>query len=627
MNYLSVKNISKTYGEKVLFEDISFGIDEGQKVALIAGNGTGKSTLLNMIMGIDIPDSGSITLNSDIRIAYLPQNHAFDQELSVLDLVLSSNNKFVKIIQEYESAIKLVEQNPSAENQKRLSDAISQMDAFEAWDYDSKVKEVLGRLGLMDLSQKVKTLSGGQLRKAALAKVLVDEADFLILDEPTNHLDIEMIEWLEFFLQKQKMAILLVTHDRYFLDNTCDEIFEIDNKSFYHYKGDYSYFVEKKAEREAALRVETERAQNLYRTELEWMRRMPKARTHKSKARIDAFYELEAKAKQKIDETISEFQIKERRTGKNILEINNLNKSYNKKDFIIKDFSHVFKRGERVGVVGPNGSGKSTFFKVLMGETAYDSGNIKIGQTIVFGYFSQNNPEIKEDKRVLEIVKDIAEEIVVGEKNSMSASQFLYHFGFDYNTQYNYYSNLSGGEKRRLFLCITLIKNPNFLILDEPTNDLDIKTINVLEEFLIGFSGCLMIATHDRAFLDKISSHLFIFEGNGEITKWYSSYSLYKQQKNKEKQIEKASEKIDVVKNVSVKAESKNKPTFKQKQEYENLTLEIENLEKEKENLLNIMNSEKSDLKQITDASSKYAEVVNLLEEKEQRWLELSELF
>lgn len=627
MNYLSVKNISKTYGEKVLFEDISFGIDEGQKVALIAGNGTGKSTLLNMIMGIDIPDSGSITLNSDIRIAYLPQSHAFDKELSVLDLVLSSNNKFVKIIQEYESAIKLVEQNPSAENQKRLSDAISQMDAFEAWDYDSKVKEVLGRLGLMDLSQKVKTLSGGQLRKAALAKVLVDEADFLILDEPTNHLDIEMIEWLEFFLQKQKMSILLVTHDRYFLDNTCDEIFEIDNKSFYHYKGDYSYFVEKKTEREAALRVETERAQNLYRTELEWMRRMPKARTHKSKARIDAFYELEAKAKQKIDETISEFQIKERRTGKNILEINNLNKSYNKKDFIIKDFSHVFKRGERVGVVGPNGSGKSTLFKVLMGETAYDSGNIKIGQTIVFGYFSQNNPEIKEDKRVLEIVKDIAEEIVVGEKNSMSASQFLYHFGFDYNTQYNYYSNLSGGEKRRLFLCITLIKNPNFLILDEPTNDLDIKTINVLEEFLIGYSGCLMIATHDRAFLDKISSHLFIFEGNGEITKWYSSYSLYKQQKNKEKQIEKASEKTDVVKNVSVKAESKNKPTFKQKQEYENLTLEIENLEKEKENLLNIMNSEKSDLKQITDASSKYAEVVNLLEEKEQRWLELSELF
>ncbi|NLL28858.1 MAG: ABC-F family ATP-binding cassette domain-containing protein [Bacteroidales bacterium] len=627
MNYLSVKNISKTYGEKVLFEDISFGIDEGQKVALIAGNGTGKSTLLNMIMGIDIPDSGSITLNSDIRIAYLPQSQTFDQELSVLDLVLSSNNKFVKIIQEYESAIKLVEQNPSAENQKLLSDAISQMDAFEAWDYDSKVKEVLGRLGLMDLSQKVKTISGGQLRKAALAKVLVDEADFLILDEPTNHLDIEMIEWLEFFLQKQKMAILIVTHDRYFLDNTCDEIFEIDNKSFYHYKGDYSYFVEKKAEREAALRVETERAQNLYRTELEWMRQMPKARTHKSKARIDAFYELEAKAKQKIDETISEFQIKERRTGKNILEINNLSKSYNKKDFIIKDFSHVFKRGERVGVVGPNGSGKSTFFKVLMGETDYDSGNIKIGQTIVFGYFSQNNPEIKGDKRVLEIVKDIAEEIVVGEKNSMSASQFLYHFGFDYNTQYNYYSNLSGGEKRRLFLCITLIKNPNFLILDEPTNDLDIKTINVLEEFLIGYSGCLMIATHDRAFLDKISSHLFIFEGNGEITKWYSSYSLYKQQKNKEKQIEKASEKTDVVKNVSVKTESKNKPTFKQKQEYENLTLEIENLEKEKENLLNIMNSEKSDLKQITDASSKYAEVVSLLEEKEHRWLELSELF
>ena len=625
MNYLSVENLTKSYGEKLLFQNISFGIDEGQKVALIAGNGTGKSTLLNIIMGLDIPDSGTVTMRNDIRVAYLPQAPQFEPELSILDVVLTSDNLYVKATREYELAVELVNHDPSPVNQRLLSEATTQMDALAAWDYDSRVKEVLSRLRIGDLNRKMGTLSGGQVRKAALARVLIDETNFVILDEPTNHLDIDMIEWLEEFLQKQKMALLLVTHDRYFLDNVCDEIFELDNCSMYHYDGGYAYFVEKKAEREAAERLETEKARNIYRTELEWMRRMPKARTHKSKSRIESFYELEIKAKRRLDDVRPEFQVKERRMGKNILEINNIQKSYEPVGTVIDDFSHIFKRGERVGVVGPNGSGKTTLFKIIMGEERPDLGSLKTGQTIVFGYFSQMNPDIKEGKRVIEVVKDVAEEIVMGNAPSVSASQFLFYFGFDHNTQYNYYSNLSGGEKRRLHLCLTLIKNPNFLILDEPTNDLDIDTLNVLEEFLIGYPGCLLVATHDRAFLDKIADHIFVFEGNGKVKDCYSNYSAYRLQKLKEENLEKAAAKPEE-KPVKTKAPS-NKPTFKQKQEYEKLTDDIAQLEKEKAEMLEIMNSGNADPKKLTEASTRYSEITNQLEELEMRWLELSELF
>ena len=625
MNYLSVENLTKSYGEKLLFQNISFGIDEGQKVALIAGNGTGKSTLLNIIMGLDIPDSGTVTMRNDIRVAYLPQAPQFEPELSILDVVLTSDNLYVKATREYELAVELVNHDPSPVNQRLLSEATTQMDALAAWDYDSRVKEVLSRLRIGDLNRKMGTLSGGQVRKAALARVLIDETNFVILDEPTNHLDIDMIEWLEEFLQKQKMALLLVTHDRYFLDNVCDEIFELDNCSMYHYDGGYAYFVEKKAEREAAERLETEKARNIYRTELEWMRRMPKARTHKSKSRIESFYELEIKAKRRLDDVRPEFQVKERRMGKNILEINNIQKSYEPVGTVIDDFSHIFKRGERVGVVGPNGSGKTTLFKIIMGEERPDLGSLKTGQTIVFGYFSQMNPDIKEGKRVIEVVKDVAEEIVMGNAPSVSASQFLFYFGFDHNTQYNYYSNLSGGEKRRLHLCLTLIKNPNFLILDEPTNDLDIDTLNVLEEFLIGYPGCLLVATHDRAFLDKIADHIFVFEGNGKVKDCYSNYSAYRLQKLKEENIEKAAAKPEE-KPIKAKAPS-NKPTFKQKQEYEKLTADIAQLEKEKAEMLEIMNSGNADPKKLTEASTRYSEITNQLEELEMRWLELSELF
>jgi len=625
LNYLSVENLTKSYGEKLLFENISFGIDEGQKMALIAGNGTGKSTLLNIIMGLDIPDSGSATLRNDIRVAYLPQAPQFDPEQSIFDLVLSSDNLYVQATRNYELAIELVKEADTPENHRKLSEATTQMDALAAWDYDSRVKEVLGRLRIGDMNRKMGTLSGGQIRKAALARVLIDETHFLILDEPTNHLDIDMIEWLEEFLQKQKMALLLVTHDRYFLDNICEEIFELDNCSMYQYDGGYSYFVEKKAEREASQRLETEKAKNIYRTELEWMRRMPKARTHKSKSRIESFYELEVKAKRRLEDNRPEFQVKDRRMGKNILEINNIHKSYEQSGFVINDFSHIFKRGERVGVVGPNGSGKTTLFKIIMGEERPDMGSLKTGQTIVFGYFSQMNPDIKEGKRVIEVVKDVAEEIVMGEKASVSASQFLTYFGFDHNTQYNYYENLSGGEKRRLHLCITLIRNPNFLILDEPTNDLDIDTLNVLEDFLINYNGCLMVATHDRAFLDKIADHIFVFEGDGVVKDCYSNYSAYRLKKLKEQNFEKSDSKPE-----EKQQKPKNttgKPSFKQKQEYEKLTDEIAALEKEKSELLEFMNSGIADPMRLTDASTRYAEIVSQLEEKEMIWLELSELF
>ncbi len=625
MNFLSVENLTKSYGEKLLFEDISFGIDEGQKVALIAGNGKGKSTLLNILMGSDIPDSGAVTWRKDIRIAYLSQSPDFDPEQTILEVILASDNLYVKATREYESAIQAVEADDSALNRRKLSDAITQMDSLAAWDYDSRVKEVLSRLKIGSLNRKMGTLSGGQIRKASLARVLVDDVGFLILDEPTNHLDIEMIEWLEEFLTKQKTTLLLVTHDRYFLDNVCDSIIELDHQQLFQYDGGYSYFVEKKAEREASERLEAEKARNIYRTELEWMRRMPKARTHKSKARIDAFYELEMKANRRFEDSRPEFQIKERRVGKNILEINNIHKSYPGTGMVIDDFSHIFKRGERVGVAGPNGSGKTTLFNIIMGLQQPDLGSLKTGQTIVFGYFSQINPPIKEGKRVIEVVKDVAEEIAMGESQSMSASQFLHYFGFDHNTQYNYYENLSGGEKRRLHLCLTLIKNPNFLILDEPTNDLDIDTLNVLEDFLLKFPGCLLVATHDRAFLDKIADHIFVFEGQGKIRDWYSNYSAFRLQKMKEESSEKAADKPEE-KVVRIKAAT-NKPSFKQKQEFEKLTSDIALLEQEKEGLLALMNSGAADAKQLTEASLRFSQVSQQLEELELRWLELSELF
>lgn len=625
MNYLSVENLSKSFGDKLLFEKISFGISEGQKIALIAQNGAGKTSLLNIIMGIDIPDEGSVTLRKDIKISYLQQSPVYNPDLSIVDVILSSDNAFVMATREYEECILLVNKIDSAENHSRLDNAIVQMDILQAWDYESRVKEVLSRLEIGDLSRSIGSLSGGQLRKVALAQVLISEVDLLIMDEPTNHLDIEMIEWLEDFLNQRKLSMLLVTHDRYFLDNVCDEIYELDRQAVFQYKGNYAYFIEKKSEREAIDLLEVEKARNIYRTELEWMRRMPKARTHKSKSRIEAFYDLEQKAKRQLEVHRPEINVKVSRIGNNILELNNIHKSYDGQNDIIRDFSYTFKRGERIGVVGPNGAGKSTLFKLIMGEEKLSKGSIKTGQTMVFGYFSQLNPPVKDNKRVLELVRDIAEEIPYGASSTMSASQFLSYFNFDHTTQYNFYQNLSGGERRRLHLCLTLIHNPNFLILDEPTNDLDIQTLNILEDFLISYKGCLMVATHDRAFLDKIVDHLFVFERNGLIKDYYSNYSAYRLSKLEEEMLLKRESAELKEKNVKPRSSSK-KPTFNQIKEFEQLTHEIDQLEKTKSELIDVLSNIETNNSVMQEASEKYASLVELLNKKELRWLELSEL-
>ena len=564
MNYLSVENLSKSYGEKLLFEDVSFGLEAGEKVALIAKNGTGKTTLLKILTGMDIPDAGKVVLRNDIQVAFLQQQSAFADEMSIFDAILSSDTEYVRAVRSYEQALLKSEEEPET-----LQEAIGHMDRVGAWDFEYRVKEVLGKLQIHDVQQTMGSLSGGQKRKVALAKVLLDEVDFLIMDEPTNHLDIEMIEWMEGFLLKRNLTLLIVTHDRYFLDNVCDEILELDQQQLFRYKGKYAYYLEKKAERENAQFQEVTKAKNLYRTELEWIRRSPMARTTKSKARIDAFDELSDKASVRLDEKRPEIKVKSRRIGKKILEINNIHKSYGDKR-LIEDFSHTFKKGERIGIVGANGSGKSTFFKMIMGQVRPDKGSIVVGQTVVFGYFSQHILPVKEDKRVIDMVKEVAEEIPFGESSTMSASVFLNYFGFDRNSQYNYYRNLSGGEKRRLQLLISLAHNPNFLIFDEPTNDLDITTLNVLEEFLQSFEGCVLIATHDRAFIDKMVDHIFVFEGSGKIKDYHASYSEYRQLKQEQERQQHREEKAEKQAPIKPKNRSK-KPSYKQLKRKEEL--------------------------------------------------------
>ncbi|MBN2745357.1 MAG: ABC-F family ATP-binding cassette domain-containing protein [Bacteroidales bacterium] len=615
MNYLSIENLTKSYGEKILFRDVSFGLEAGTKAALIAKNGTGKTTLLNIIMGKDIPDGGSITLRNDITVAFLPQEPQLDENLSVFDAILSSDTNYVRAVREYEKAV-------NQGDADCLQKAISQMDLVGAWDFEYRVKEVLGKLRILNLEKRIAELSGGQKRKIALAKVLLDDIDFLILDEPTNHLDIDMIEWMEGFLLKQNLTLLVVTHDRYFLDNVCNEIFELDRQQIYRYKGNYEFFLEKKAERENAERQEVTKAKNLYRTELEWIRRMPKARTTKSKARIDAFDELSEKASKRLEEKRPEIKVKAQRIGTKILEINNIHKTFDGK-MIINNFSYIFKKGERIGVVGPNGSGKSTFFRLIMNQLRPDMGSIVIGQTVVFGYFSQNSIQVNETKRVIDLVKEVAEEIPVGESSTMSASLFLNYFGFDHNTQYNYYQNLSGGEKRRLQLLLSLAHNPNFLIFDEPTNDLDISTLNILEDFLKGFGGCLLIASHDRAFMDQMVDHIFVFEEGGNIKDYHSNYSEYRQKKAQEQRAEVRQQRNEDQREI-VKPKKK-KPSFKQLKELESIEQEMSILEQRKMELAAILAGGTTDVNLIQKASIEFNEVETRLEEIMLRWIELEE--
>jgi len=572
-SYIVAENLSKSWGDKPLFQNLNITINEGQKIALVAQNGTGKTSLLNILCGIDIPDSGEIRVKENLKIAYLKQDQVFKDGLSVKAVLFHSDNRYIEVIQKYQHALEQYEKEINTESKGLLDVSIQAMDHAEAWDYELKVKEVLEKFELTNYEQKVETLSGGQRKKLAMASILIDNADLLILDEPTNHLDIDMIEWLESYISKQKMSLLMVTHDRYFLDAVCTEIIEIDQQQSFVYRGNYSYFVQKKAEREALEAAEIEKAKNRYRTELDWMRRRPKARTTKSKARIDSFYDIEKVAKKRIEQKKLDFNIKMSRQGRKILEIKKLSKSYGDLK-LIENFDYIFKRGERIGIIGKNGSGKTTFLDLLSQKTKPDAGEVISGETTRFGYFTQTGIQSRDDMRVIEIVKEIADQIDLG-NSVVSASQFLFYFGFSYNLQHSYFSSLSGGEKRKLHLVLTLLKNPNFLILDEPTNDLDLFTLGRLEEFLLNFKGCLLIVSHDRYFLDRLSDHLFIFKNEGEIKDFVGNYSDYREmlafdvseEKKADKAIKKAADKPKTIK------EKPKKASFKEQKEFQKLNL------------------------------------------------------
>jgi len=627
LNYLLIEQLSKSYGEKELFSDITFGIDQGSKVALIARNGAGKSSLLNIITGKDLPDSGAVTFRKGIRWSYLPQNPLMDDSKSVFEVLFHADNEFMRAIRDYElSLVRLRhEDTPDAHHQLEIS--TNAMEMVGGWDYEVKIREILSRFKITDLEQKTGELSGGQRKKLSLAKALIEETDLLILDEPTNHLDIEMIEWLEEYLSRQNLSLLVVTHDRYFLDNVCNEILELDNNKLYRYKGNYSYFLEKKAEREVIEQTETEKARGMFRKELEWMRRMPQARTTKSKARIENFYDIQEKASKRLEKDTGPLEVKMTRIGGKVLEMNNVFKSFGDNK-LIDNFSYIFKKGERVGVIGRNGSGKSTLLNMITGGLSPDMGRISAGQTIVFGYYSQEGFLPAEDKRVIDLAKDIAEEMPLG-KGRITASAFLAHFNFPHTLQYNYFSSLSGGEKRRLFLLMQLLKNPNFLILDEPTNDLDIHTLNLLEDFLMNFGGCLLVVSHDRFFMDKLVDHVFVFEGNGKVKDYYGNYTDYYRIKLAEEA--KAARQKPVASTKPVKevtSDNKSrKPSYKEKTEFEKLEVDIAALETEKEALLQRMNSGTCSPSDFEDVARNFSKIEQLISEKTDRWLELSVLF
>ena len=633
---LTVENLTKSFGDKLLFEDISFGINAGQKSALIARNGYGKSTLLNIIMTAagqrgynTLQDSGKITFRGDLKLAYLPQGG------------LSSSSSFTS--------------PTSPTSSTRVRDVvynIQRPETEDPWTFEQRMEEIISRMKVDTLMDRpMDTLSGGEQKKVALCRLLMDDCNLLILDEPTNHLDIDMIEWLEDFLSRQRLALLMVTHDRYFLDNVCQDIYELDNARLYHYRGRYDYYLEKKAEREANERAEVEKARSLYRTELEWMRRMPQARGTKAQARIDAFYELEAKAHTHFDDSRPQLTVKTERIGGKILELYNISYCVNAlmrdcvnddaqntnaitqshNNAIISDFSYVFKKGEKIGIVGPNGVGKSTFLNIITEKLRPTSGRVVVGQTIQFGYYTQAGMSAPADRRVIDLVKDIAEEIELEGGKSMSAHQFLTYFGFDGTTQFNYFGNLSGGEKRRLYLLQVLMANPNFLILDEPTNDLDIYTLQILEQFLQTYRGCLVIVSHDRSFMDHIVDHLFVFEGEGKIKDYHSNYTQYRLEKLKESKSQKV-KKSKSTDNVSLTLRpldsltQKRKATYKEQKEYEALTAEIDTLTAERQELETLLASGSGDTDAITKASTRIGELIALLDEKELRWLELDEI-
>lgn len=618
MNLLSVENVSKRFGHKLLFESISFGINKGEKVALIAKNGSGKTTLLKAIAGVEPADGGEINSRNGIRIGYLPQEPVLNNEQTIIQAILSESTPTTDAIESYEMAL----ENP--DDQEKLQAALDAMDHNQAWDFEAQIKETLGKLELHDPKTKIGTLSGGQKKRVALAKVLLENPDLIILDEPTNHLDLGMIEWLENYLAKANLSLLMVTHDRYFLERVCNDILELDNGIMYRYKGNYSYYLEKKEEREDIERAGVDKAKNLMRTELEWIRRMPKARGTKSKSRVDAFDDLKDRASKNLAKDDMKLDVKTTRMGGKILELHKINKSYGEK-VILEKFNYIFKRGEKVGIVGPNGVGKSTFLKMILGLEQADSGKIVSGETIKFGHYSQDGIQFKEEKRVIDIVKDIAEVIPIGGGNKITAAQFLERFLFPRNMHYNHVSVLSGGEKRRLYLLTVLMDNPNFLILDEPTNDLDIFTLNVLEDYLVSFQGCVIVVTHDRYFMDKLADHLFVFEGEGKIRDFPGNYTQYRDKLSQEETEKKTEQKKNPVLSKSVANEVKNKLTYGEKLEFKKLEKEIEELEEKKNQKAAQLSDVGSDHEKLMTLSAEVEKLVNDINHKTERWMELSE--
>ena len=616
MNYLSVENISKSYGERILFQDISFGINKDQKVAFVAKNGTGKTSILNIIAGLDVPDTGQIVTRKDISIAYLAQNDVLNPDLTIEETIFATDNIILSVINKYEKALK------NLDDTEAYQKAFELMEQYNAWDFETQYTQILSKLKLDDLTLKISALSGGQKKRLSLAIVLISKPDFLILDEPTNHLDLEMIEWLESFFATEKITLFMVTHDRYFLERVCNEILELDEGKIYKYKGNYSYYLEKREERIQLEQVTTDKAKNLFKKELEWMRKQPKARTTKSKSRIDDFYQIKEKAHQRRNDHKVQLEINMERLGSKILELHKLYKSYGDKK-ILDGFDYVFKRGERIGIIGKNGTGKSSFLNIITQQNEVDAGKVIIGETVKFGYYTQSGITIKEGQKVIEVVKEFGEFIPLTKGRKISASQLLERFLFDKKKQYDFVEKLSGGEQKRLYLCAVLIQNPNFLILDEPTNDLDVVTLNVLEEFLLDYPGNLLVVSHDRYFMDKIVDALFVFRGEGEVENFpgnYSDFRAYDGSTESETTEEVIAEKVEKVE----KKETKNTLSFNEKREFGSLEIEIERLQKRKATIENQFLNVEIAPEDIAKKSEELQQIINEIDLKEERWFELS---
>ncbi len=629
VSYLQIENLTKSFGDLLLFEGISFGVSEGQRIALIAKNGTGKTTLLNIIAGLEDKDSGNVVFRRDLKISFLQQDPSFSGELSVLEACFSSDNEVIKTLARYESYMLHEESGKEHPKGESLEELMHLMDYHKAWDYETRVKQILSQLKIKDFDKKVGLLSGGQLKRVALANALICEPDLLIMDEPTNHLDLEMIEWLENYLTRSNITLLMVTHDRYFLDRVCNVILELENRNIFSYSGNYSYYLEKHQERIEVFNAELDRANNLFRKELDWMRRQPQARATKARARIDSFKDLEVKVSQKFVEKNVKLSVKSSYLGSKIFEAKYISKSYGDLK-LLDNFYYNFARFEKVGIVGKNGTGKSTFLKMLMGEEKPDSGSFDIGETVVFAYYSQTGLKFNEEMKVIDAVRDIAEEINIGDGKKLSASQFLQHFLFTPETQHNFIHKLSGGEKRRLYLCTVLMRNPNFLVLDEPTNDLDILTLNILEDYLADFKGCVLVVSHDRYFMDKIVDHMLVFEGDAKIRDFPGNYSQYRDWLEVQQEKERLEKSVKAVNNQQdtnrQKSERPRKLSYKEQKELENLEIEIQALESEKKDIETTLSSGECSGTEIEKMAIKLSEISASIEKKSDRWLELSEL-